>query len=280
MNTTPAITPYLLIDSALLALAASARPFWLLPVYDDPAASVGPLVIDIQAAWDSNDLDAMMSLLNAAHPQLHASIIETTLSHTALVQHLRRFIMIRTETGKDFTLRFADCLGLPMLAAIFTAEQWGAMAGPMVRWCVHGRDGRLLTLPPADVQQTPAPTPLVLMAPQIAALTEATAPDAAIADIREMRHDLDMPGSGVEQHQWASDARALWRRAGNVDRLVLRWLTAAALDTHGAVLTQTRLPSLLALEDVAAIRAGLDNAARQSAEAMQRASKPANRGVQ
>jgi hypothetical protein len=280
MNISTAITPYLLIDSALLARDASARQSWLLPVYDNAAASIGPLVIDVQAAWDSNDLDAMMTLLNAAHPQVHVSIIETTLSHTALVQHLRRFIMIRTETGKDFTLRFADCLGLPMLAAIFTDEQWAALAGPMVRWCVHGRDGRLLILPLADVRQTPASTPLVLTSPQLDALAEATAPDATIADIREMRHDLDMPGSGVEQHQWASAARQLWRHAGNVDRLVLRWLTAAALDTHGAVLTQSRLPSLLALENVAAIRAGLDDATRQSVEAMQRATKPANRGVQ
>jgi hypothetical protein len=81
-----------------------------------------------------------------------------------------------------------------------------------------------------------------------------------IANIREMRHDRPMAGSASEQHQWAFDARHMWRSAGNTDLIVLRWLTASALDTSGAVLRQTRLPSVLALQDKAAIRAGLDDA--------------------
>lgn len=259
------IRSYLLVDSALLsANASSARPDWLLPVYNEAAGPVSPLVIDIQAAYDCAALTDMMALLNAASPQLHVSIIDTALSHAALVQHLRRFIMIRTEDGRALTLRFADCLGLPVLAETLSAEQWAAFAGAVKRWCVHGRDGALRDLPLPDRDQKPAPTPLALTARQLEALAEATAPDEMLADIREMRHGLGMPGSGVEQHKWATEARQLWRTAENVDRLVLRWLTAAALDTRGAVLGQQQVLSLLKQQDTAAIRVGLNEAVTQA----------------
>ena len=166
-----------------------------------------------------------------------------------VVQHLRRCIMIRTEDGRALTLRFADCLGLPVVAT---------------RWCVPGRDSALRDLPLPDRDQKPAPTPLALTTLQLEALAEATAPDEMLADIREMRHGLGMPGSGVEQHKWATEARQLWRTAENVVRLVLRWLTAAALDTRGAVLGQQQVLSLLKLQDTAAIRVGLNEAVTQA----------------
>lgn len=255
------ISSYLLIDSALLHLDTSrAMPGWIIPVYDETAASVSPLVIDTQAACDAAALDDMMKLFNAANPQLHASILDTALSHAALVQHLRRFIMIRTDDGRALTLRFADCLGLPVLAAIFNAAQWASFTGPVKRWCVHGRDGALCDLPLAEDGMTPARTPLVLTAQQLDSMAEATGPDEMLANIREMRHGLRMPGSGVEQHRWASEARRLWRTAETVDRLVLRWLTTAALDTHGAVLGRQQVLALLKVRDTAAIRLGLEDA--------------------
>jgi hypothetical protein len=266
MTTQRTIHSFLLIDGAVLApsvpvpVDSSIRPGWLIPVYDETVASIGPLVIDIQAACDSGELATPMALLNAAYPQLHVSIIDTALPHAGLVQHLRRFIMIRTHDGRALTLRFADCLGLPVLAATLSAEQWAALAGPVKRWCVHRRDGALCDLPLPDPQQIAASTPLVLGARQLEDLAEATGPDEMIANIREMRHDRPMAGSASEQHQWAFDARHMWRSAGNTDLIVLRWLTASALDTSGAVLRQTRLPSVLALQDKAAIRAGLDDA--------------------
>ena len=275
MTNLQTIRSFLLVDSALLAAEALApdatgtRPGWLLPVYDEAAVSVSPLVIDIQAAYDCGELAAMMIMLNAARPQVHVSLIDTSLSHPGLVQHMRRFIMIRTDDGRALTLRFADCLGLPVLAATFSAEQWSAFASPIKRWCVHGRNGALCDLPLADRQKTPALTPLVLTGRQLEALAEATAPDEMIADIREMRHNVGMRGSSLEQHKWASEARQLWRSAGNVDKLVLRWLTAAAVDTRGAVFDQRQIPSLLALHDTAAIRVGLDDAATQAKASLQ-----------
>jgi hypothetical protein len=88
-------------------------------------------------------------------------------------------------------------------------------------------------------------------------LAEAAAPDMLIAHIRDARHGDDLPGTAAEQHRWATEARLVWRAAGHVDDLVLRWLTAAALDTQGAVLRLASLPSLLAQPDQGAIRAAL-----------------------
>jgi hypothetical protein len=272
MKSLETIQSFLLVDSALIPSAAlasvdsSVRPRWLIPIYDEIAASVSPLVIDMHAAQECGELAVMMLLLNAAHPQLHVSIIDTSLSHAALIQHLRRFIMVKTHDGQAFTLRFADCLGLPVLAGVFNVEQWTALAGPIKRWCVHGRTGALSDLPMPDRQLTPASTPLILTAQQLVALAEATAPDEMIANIREMRHDRPIAGSMLEQHQWAVEARSLWRSVGSNDLLVLRWLTAAALDTRGGVLKQPCLIPILMLQDEAAIRAGLDDVVAQASE--------------
>lgn len=254
---------FLLVDSAQLASAASVRIelsdrlTWVLPVYGEAAISVSPLVIDIHGAYECDQLDEMITMLNALHPQLHVSIMDTALSHAALVEHLRRFIMIKTDDRRALTLRFADCLGLPVLADAFSAEQWSTFAAPIGRWSVHCRNGALRTLPQPDRQLAPVPTPLVLTQQQIAVLAEATAPDEMIANIREMRHDMPMPGSPLEQHAWAVAARQIWRSVGSADLLVLRWLTAAALDSRGKALEQPYLPELLVLQDKSAVRLGL-----------------------
>lgn len=263
MTTQAQLRSFLLIDGAQLALAElpvplpDAAPEWLTHVYDPSGAAVSPLVIDIEAASRADNGDQMTALFTALQPQLHASLIETTLSHEALTQHLRRFIMIRTEAGKAYTLRFADCTVLPILAAVFTPGQWAALAGPIVRFCVHGLEGALQTLPVADPALSPAMTPLVLTDEQLAALAEAAAPSMMLAHLRDMNHGDALQGSRAEQHRWASAARLLWRSAGNLDDIVLRWLTSATLATEGHVLQQSRLPTLLGGADQSAIRDGL-----------------------
>jgi hypothetical protein len=261
---TPQISSFLLIDGALAGavpggpvLSGDGRPGWLHTLYPDEAAAVSPIVIDMDAAQTASQLDQMMALVNAVRPQLHVSIIDTALSHVQLTEHLQHFCSIRTELGKTFTLRFADCAVLPILATILNPAQWAAVARPFVRWCMHGRDGMLLALPVADAAIPPAPTPLLLTSRQLEELAEAAAPDMLIAHIRDARHGDDLPGTAAEQHRWATEARLAWRAAGHVDDLVLRWLTAAALDTYGAVLRLRSLPALLAVFDHETLRAGL-----------------------
>ena len=263
MKTQAQRSSYLLIDGAQLAVAELSAPQpddardWLAPVYDASAAVVTPLVIDIEAVCRAGAVDYMMGIAAALQPQLHASVIDTTMSHEALTQHLRRFIMIRTNAGKAYTLRFADCSVLPILAAAFTPPQWAALAGPLARWCVHDFDGKLRQLPPADTTLSPAPTPLVLSDDQLALLHEATAPSMMLAHLFDIGHGEAMPGTSFEQHRWATKARFIWRSAGNTDDIALRWLTSAALATRGQVLNLSRLPTLLENPNLAEIREGL-----------------------
>lgn len=261
---TPAkIQSFLLIDGAQLATAEvrvpmpDEHPAWLTHIYDDQAATVSPLLINIEAAHDAGGLDAMTGLVNALEPKLHASFIDTALSHADLLQHLRRFIMIRTVNGKAYTLRFADSTVLPILATVLDPTQWAALVGPIARWHVHGYDGALHALPVTDNIAVPAQTPLVLSDKQCAALAEHTAPSMMLAHLRDMVHGDALPGNAAEQHRWASEARRLWRSSHTTDEIVLRWLTSAALATAGAVLQHRGLPTLLNGADSSAIRTEL-----------------------
>lgn len=263
MKTDTHRSSFLLVDGAQLALAgvavpsANNAPEWLLHLYENEAARVSPLLIDISAVHSDGASDEMMALVAALRPQLHASLIDTTLSHKELAHHLRRFIMIRTEEGKALTLRFADSTVLQALSTVLAPSQWTAMMAPIARWCVHDLDGALSELPPADLSVLPAPTPLVLSDEQISALYEVTAPSMMLAHLRDIAHGEALPGSLSEQHRWAGEARHIWRSAGSYDDIVLRWLTSAALETHGRVLKQSGLPSLLKEADLGAIRDGL-----------------------
>lgn len=279
MNAHAQLTSFTLVDGAQLAAAELAvptpdeHPTWLTHIYDDQAATVSPLLIDIEAARGAGGADAMTGLVNALQPKLHASLIDTALSQADLAQHLRRFIMIRTVQGKAYSLRFADCTVLPILATVLAPAQWAALVGPIARWCVHGFDGVLHALPPAHDAAMPAATPLVLSDEQCAALAEHTAPSMMLAHLRAMNHGDALPGSPAEQHRWASDARRAWRSANNTDDIVLRWLTSAALDTAGAVLQHRGLLTLLGGPDRGAMRAGLLAAV---GEHRARATAPAN----
>lgn len=254
---------FMLIDGAQLALADIAipdpdkAPAWLTYVYESGATAVSPLVIDIDAAYGVGGADEVSAFFTALQPKAHVSLIDTTLSHAALTQHLRRFIMVRAGTGRAYTLRFADCTVLATLAAVLTGSQWAAIAGPMGRWCVHGFDDALRALPAADIDAIPAQTPLVLAEEQIAALAEAGAPSMMLAHLLDMNHGEALPGSAAEQHRWASAARAMWQGAANADEIVLRWLTSATLETKGKLLDQAALRILLERSDPSEIRNGL-----------------------
>lgn len=262
------ISSFLLIDSAmlgdaaaLLPMAADVRPAWLIPVYKEDAAMVSPLVIDIEAAEQAGQLDVLMAMINAMQPQLHTSIIDTVLTHQQLAQHLRHFICVRLDTGKEPTLRFADCCILPALAKALTPAQWATFAGPVVRWCVHERDGTLSTLPLADQEQAPVPTPFTLSTQQVESLKESAAADQLIGNVQRMRYGQTLSGNPAEQHRWASEARRVWHAAGHYDNAVLFSLASAIFDTRGGLLKHPGLPDILAQKNTASICQDLQQAA-------------------
>ncbi len=272
---------YLLIDGALAgedavgqARARGEGLDWLHSSYPDSAAPIGPLIVDIGAAFEAGDTDLMMRLASAVSPQLHVAIIHTDFSASELVEHLRQFLVIRSESHENYSLRFADCVALANLVGVLSPSQWQSLVGPVLRWQIHGRDGRLLTLPQPDRQVVPAQTPLVVSADQFAQLREAEMPDVILSSIREMRHGEDLPGSCWEQYRWAKESKDIWKASGNPDAIVLRWLTTAMLDTHGEIRASNRLQPLLAGNDHVEIRSFLARCEKEAVDI--NVSSPAN----
>jgi hypothetical protein len=261
---------YLLVDAAMagfderpdLCRAGKTVP-WLQPLYEAAAAWTGPVLIDIVAAVEAGELDQAMAIVNATTPQLYLSIIDTALECDALAAHLRRFISIRNHEQQQFSLRFADCVVLAALPVVLSAEQWATVSAPLARWSVHRRDGSLSALPGADTAAAAAPIPLRLTAEQSAQLRDIFAPDRMIHCLRGAVHG-DIPGTYAEQYRWASAAYAMWRASGNHQEIVWRWLSEAAFESRGAVLTDSELAAILDSEDMEAVRAGLRMMATRS----------------
>lgn len=256
------LKPYLLIDGALLPNefeenwhTASTDVAWLTPLLTGEGALNGPIMIDIEKALAHELVDEMMDLVNAISPQLHLSFIESVLAADELVRYLQNFVVIRTSDGQLFNLRLSDCIVLSMLEDVLTAAQWASLLGGVARWCVHDREGRLRELKTHSSLSEPIGTPLTLSPVQLDQLTELTEPDVILANIRDIRHGGELMGSVSEQHNWALQARDLWRGSKCTDRLALRWLTSAAIDTRGAIFERPGLAALLEKADREELRA-------------------------
>ncbi|TFW33607.1 DUF4123 domain-containing protein [Massilia horti] len=265
---------YLLVDNGLLQESsakytepsADSRPTWLEPIYEAKALEVSPLLIDIEAAYEGGSLDRMMELVNALKPAMHLSIIESALPLSELAQHLRRFIFIVAENGKQYTLRYADCAVLVPLSSVLSPSQWTTLTEPLLRWSAHDRANALIQMPPPIMEQTGAPTPLHFTDDQFTTLNEALEPDHFLAQVKQLRAGITFPGDACEQHAWASQAREAWRAAGNTNNLFLLSLTEAALLTRGEILRRRNLPSLLAIKELSSFRAKIRELAQEIEE--------------
>jgi hypothetical protein len=247
------VFPYLLVDNGLLHGTSSyyketqecPRPDWLEPIYSDKALAVSPLLIDIGAAYEAGQLDRMMALANARKPALHASMIETTLTLAELARHLRRLIFIIAPDGKQYTLRFADCVVLSTLSTIFSPDQWAAVTEPVSRWCVHDRDRSISSFPVTSSDPGPGEFPLRFTAKQIDDLTEALEPDHVLANVKALRHGAALPGNALQHYEWTCAARAMWKADDNRNDRLLTTFVDATLTTKGEILGRPEVMGLL-----------------------------------
>jgi hypothetical protein len=255
------LSTYLLIDNGLLQVTDASytetdpenRPTWLAPIYMDGALAVSPFLVDVEAAYDRGELDKAVFYLNALSPALHVSLIETGLRLDQLARHLQRFIFIIDPTGRQFTLRFADCAVLLALSSVLTEAQWATIWQPINRWGVHERSGGIHQLVRTELIANEA-TPLHLDRAQMEALDEASEPDHYIAKVLNMRHGAELPGTAAEQHAWALAARKAWQASKNLDQLFLLFLTEAALKSHGKVMHRNELYDYLAMGELGEFR--------------------------
>ncbi|AVR94274.1 DUF4123 domain-containing protein [Pseudoduganella armeniaca] len=258
------LATYLLIDTALIESPprvlcwtnAKRRPAWLVPLYERQALVVSPLLIDLGQAHAAGAMAEVMALANGRKPQLHLSIIHTTLPLPALAEHLRRFIYFVNEQGEELTLRFADSLVLAALATVLTPEQWAVLIGPIPSWQVHQRNGVLARLPPALVAPDAA-LPLVLSEQQVTALKDALAVEQLLANLRTMRPGQKFAATPLAEYEIARWSRDLFRSFGHTDNATLMLLARGAFDTRGRILQTPELRRVLALGDIEAVREGI-----------------------
>ena len=262
-----AISSFLLVDAALAGFndridlrPAGDTPAWLSPLYEGAAAWTGPLLTDILAAEEAGALDHAMAIVNAIFPQLHLSLIDTTMKFDELADHLRRFRFVCNREHENFSLRFADCLVLAALSTVFSPTQWASLNATVLRWSVHLRDGRLAAASRPDLVGVEMSFPLELSPAQILRLRDSCAPDRMIHCLRAAAHG-SISGSYAEHYRWASDAYALWKASANDHEIVWRWVTEAAFDTRGTILADIALSEALANKKLNLVKDGILKAA-------------------
>jgi len=246
---------YILIDTTLIGYPKD-KPWtrkprklsWLAALYEREAIVVSPILIDIARANVCNRLDTVMSLVNAMRPQLGISFIETELTLTELKEHLRQFIYVKTEDNMELTLRFADCAVLAALSVSLAAEQWSSIVAPLECWKIHGRDGKLKSLPILKTD-TSLPAPLLLNDGQVTSLKSAMRVDQLLANLSKMRQGRSYDYSTLKSYEYAEQTLQMWLSAGHKEDTDLLLFARDVFDSHGKLLRQPSLKLVLAQPD-------------------------------
>jgi hypothetical protein len=229
-------------------LKKSRGPSWISPIYGRYAIEVSPVLIEVERALNSSKLSRMMEIVNFQRPQLGISFIDTQLGLQKMIDHLRRFIFVRTESGVELTLRFADCVALSALAAVLNSDQWAALTSPFKSWKIHGRDGETLSLP-IGCRRDATSLPLTLSASQIRALRGSTGTDQLLMDLRRQRPAPQFTYTTSLAFSYADHARRIWHAAGNTDDADLIVFAGKVFDTQGRLLKAPDLLRTLAQGD-------------------------------
>jgi hypothetical protein len=258
---------YALMDASLMADAerkpwtrSKRRPSWLVSIYERQAWDVGPFIVDIQAAYLDNRIDAVMEMANFLRAGTHVSFIETKLSAIDLGEHFRQFGYVVNETRGELTLRFADGIAIPWIRDVMSPEQWAAIHEPIRRWLVHSREGRLIVLPGPE-QVKPAESPLSFSAQQIAALEASHEPDQLMSNLRTMRSNHQWAENPQLEIELADQILKIWRMSEQADSSNLLIFARAVFDTNGRLLKLPALSQILAQDDPALVRRGIERAA-------------------
>lgn len=263
------VSTYILIDTTLIGYPSNKpwrkktrKPSWIAAIYGGDALLVSPILIDVERAWRCNRIDAIMALVNAESRQSGVSFIETELSLTELLSHLRQLIYIQAEDGGELTLRFADCVVLSALSISLTKEQWASMVAPFASWKIHARDGKLKSLQ-ILTPEVPLRFPLSLSAAQIASLRDASGADQLLANLRKMRPDHGAQYSTLQAHQFAEQTRHIWLAAGHEEDSDLVLFARDVIKTEGRLLRHPGLAQALEQSDPVMRRKDLQRLASQ-----------------
>lgn len=253
---------YFLLDGAMMndvsthIPASTPMPDWLHLVAgtDDPAAGLGPVLIDMRTAREAGQLEHAHALCRALPSRLHASYVHSYLTVNAMLEHLRQFAKIVLEDGQAYALRFTDCRCLPVLSEVLSQSQWRALTAPIEQWEIHTREGTRKDLPLGDVNETPAIFPLMLSFGQIEKCIDAQEPDMLL---RRLGYTLEsMQGNLHGYWNLALKCTELWRESGSGNRQVLFDFAKKIFDSQGQALQKrdwVRFLKTATADDIAAV---------------------------
>jgi hypothetical protein len=99
----------------------------------------------------------------------------------ALINHWQRYLNLNTTEGDHYLLRFADTRVLASLPTVLNSEHWSQLTSPLETWLIINRAGQLQELPCKSNNLTVlSETPITLSASELAALIDASEPDAIV----------------------------------------------------------------------------------------------------
>lgn len=249
------VSTFILIDTTLIGypenkpwIKKRRKPSWVATIYERDAVAVSPILIDVERVWQCNRIDTVMALVNTGSPQLGVSFIETEMTLMELQMHLRQFIYILTEEGVELTLRFADCTVLSELSIHLTTEQWASFVAPFKSWKIHGRDGKLSSLPIIKAHEKFV-SALSLSDSQIAALRNSARASQLLANLRNIRPAHPNYYSTPQAYEYATKTLDIWLAAGHMENTDLLLFARDVFDTDGRLLSHPALAQVLAQSD-------------------------------
>lgn len=235
------------------------RPSWMVSIYERQAWDVSPFIVDIEAAYLRNRIDAVMAMSNFLRMGVHVSFIDTKLSAIDLADHLRQFSYVVSEARGELTLRIADGIAIRWIQEVMSPEQWAAVHQPIRRWTAHSREGQLTALPgPKDVK--PVEAPLMFSAHQIAALENSHEPDQLLSNLRAMRNDHRWAASPQLEFELAEKVLKVWRESRQIDSATLLIFARSVFDTKGSLLELPTLKQILSQDDPVLVRRSIERA--------------------
>ncbi|MBN3808140.1 DUF4123 domain-containing protein [Paraburkholderia sp. Ac-20347] len=236
---------FMLLDAAIWQEApqfdALVRTANAVPLYADlpssNASRFGPWLLEAEAFASCFSGDEM----NEMPWRYGVSRLLTDVSLASLAMHLESQRSIEMEEGDRYYLRYADTRALDTLARVLSPDQAQQLKGPVRHWRYMDRFGESRefgTGIPADSRRHPV---IVLSGKQSVRLLEQQLAAALADELSAGRGDPAYPSLSAEQYPHVEAAAVFVLMHGIEPLDVQRHITTAAIETDGAVLTDSRL---------------------------------------
>lgn len=227
-----------LIDTAFDYPAVTETPYWnrRINCYDSPEYdgldNAAPILVPFEI---TNDHSFLTQLLRHCHNRPMISFLASDIPLEKLCDVWRSLHWITAADTQRMLLRLADTRTLTILPKVLSPAQWAAFSGPVTKWVALNREGGLISLAPAKLNETKAKS-IHLDHDQLGVLLAASEPDNILSLISDSMSDIiphEMQGSQRYEIVYRSCALAREHNVENWADVVS--LSVAAFLTEGSI---------------------------------------------